>query len=179
MSEITSPILLDTTGQEINSTLRDIGKRLADKAFIDDATTSSERVWSSYKIANDFTAPQTAMGTSVTIDPLAGTPIMVETVVAGQTTLVLSHDSTSGDGTQYTTVMPCAGTYNWNTGNFTLSNGAVVQLNSHSIMAFKGTNTLAINEGTLTATYRIVSTGGGGTETPSWDVIYGGSAKGV
>jgi hypothetical protein len=57
MSKITSPILLDTTGKDINSTLRGISNLMskADRAFIDDGMASLERVWSSAQIIDSFT----------------------------------------------------------------------------------------------------------------------------
>lgn len=175
MSTITSPILLDTTGQSINSTLRGISQLMAkaDKAFIDNNTTSDDRVWSSAQMIDAFTTAVSVEGASVSFKPVGSTPIMVVTPVAGETTLVLSHESTSGEATQYTTVIPCAGTYNWSTGEFVLPSGAVAQLNYHNIMSFKGTNTLSISEGTLTAIYRTVLIGDGSK------IIYGGSAQEV
>lgn len=175
MSKITSPILLDTTGKSINSTLRDISQLMAkaDKAFIDDNVTCEDRIWSSSKMIDSFTTPASVEGASVSFIPVAGTPIMVETPVAGETTLTLTHESSSGEATQYITVIPCAGTYNWSTGEFVLPSGAVAQLNYHNIMSFKGTNTMSVSEGTLTAVYRTVLIGDGSP------IIYGGSAQEV
>ena len=150
----------------------------ADRAFIDDSIGSFDRVWSSAKIIETFTVPQTAAGSTVEIKPVEGTPIIVETPVEKQTTLILSQESTSGEATQYITVVPCAGTYNWNTGAFVLSNGAIAQLNRHNIAAFKGTNSLSVNEGTLTAIYRVTPMGGS-SEVSTPDIIYGGTAEEV
>lgn len=175
MSKITSPILLDTTGKDINSTLRGISNLMskADRAFIDDGMASLERVWSSAQIIDSFTVSNQMMGSEVNFNPVSGSEIVVVTPVENQTTLVLTHTSTSGEASQFVTVIPCKGEYNWSTGEFTLPNGAVAHLNRHSVMAFKGTNTLSINEGTLTAIYRTVAFGDGS------GIIYGGTAQEV
>ena len=180
MSKITSPILLDATGKDINSTLRGISQQMSkvDKAFIDDSMGAFDRVWSSAKIIETFTVPQTAAGSTVEIKPVEGTPIIVETPVKEQTTLVLTIEGDCGEATQFTTVIPCAGTYNWNTGAFVLPNGEIAQLNRHNIVAFCGTNSLSVNEGTLTAIYRVTLMGGS-SEVVTPSIIYGGSAEEV
>ena len=61
MSKITSPILLDTTGQEINDTLKGIQDvLLAQNTLINDETTAANRVWSSKKITEALTTTETS-----------------------------------------------------------------------------------------------------------------------
>lgn len=175
MSKITSPILLDSTGQDIRGTLVGIQEALlAQNAFIDDNTTAADRVWSSKKIMESLTSIETSTGSSIIFSPVAATPITVETDVMAPGTLVLTH--TNGTNSiEYECYIPAAGHFNWCTGELAVADGNTAKLAGHSIKAMKGTNTLAINVGTISASYRVVGVGSGGT-APSWDVIHGGSA---
>ena len=57
MSKITSPILLDSTGQETNKILSQISDSLlAANTLIVDTITGPNRVWSSSKIVKTFTS---------------------------------------------------------------------------------------------------------------------------
>lgn len=177
MSEITKPILLDETGQVINETLDGIRDALVkvNHAFIDDNTTAPDRVWSSQKITDALTIEETTVGSVIVIDPIAATPIKVESTVTEEVEATITQ--TNGDKTlYYTTVIPAAGTYNWNTGELTLTSGAVAQLNSHSIMALDGTNTFSINSGSMSMVFHTIGTSTGGGSEVSWDVIFGGTA---
>lgn len=174
MSKITSPILLDSTGQDIRGTLMGIQEALlAQNAFIDDNTTAVNRVWSSKKIMESLTTKETSNGTSIVFKPVAATPIVVETDVTEAASLILTH--TNGEKTiEHEVYIPVPGHFNWGTGVLELDNGKQVPLVGNNIVALQGVNTLSINVGTLTATYRVIGASSG-TAT-SWDVIHGGSA---
>ena len=178
MSKITSPILLDSTGQDINATLESIKCALMERnTLIDDTITSDTRVWSSKKIVEALTTTKSATGSTINIAPIAATPIVIITKVQEQTTLIITH--TNGTKTlEYSIVVPAAGTLNWVTGELELVNGTVASLVGHSIMALKGTNTFSINKGTMELKYRTIAIGesGGNSCDCSWDVISGGSA---
>ncbi len=177
MSKITSPILLDSTGQDINATLDSIKCALLERnTLIDDTVTSSTRVWSSKKIVEALTTTKSTTGSTISVTPIAATPIVITTTVQGQTTLSITH--TNGTKTlEYSIVVPAAGTLNWATGELELTDGTVASLVGHSIMALNGTNTFSINEGTMELKYRTIAAGeGGGSCDCSWDVISGGSA---
>lgn len=174
MSKITSPILLDSTGQDIHGTLRGIQEALlAQNAFIDDSTTAANRVWSSKKIMESLTTKENSSGSSIVFHPIAATPINVEMDVTEAETYVLTH--TNGEHTNvYEIYIPVTGHFNWNTGVLTLNNKKKVTFVGNKIDALEGINTLSINIGSITATYRVIGTSSGTGE--SWDVIHGGSA---
>ena len=75
MSKITSPILLDSTGQETNKILQQISDSLlAANTLIDDASVSENRVWSSKKIIDALTVEAVETGTSfVSFDSIGAT----------------------------------------------------------------------------------------------------------
>ena len=174
MSTITAPILLDSTGQDINKTLQGIQEAiLAQNTLIDDNTTAANRVWSSKKITDALTVTETASGSTVVCSPIAATPIVVECDVLEPTTLTLKQ-STAAKTIERSVVIPVAGHFNWSTGNLELADGTVVSLVGNSIMALNGTNTFTINVGSMTVTYRTIGTSS--SSDPSWDVISGGSA---
>ena len=174
MSKITSPILLDSTGQDIRGTLVGIQEALlAQNAFIDDNTTATNRVWSSKKIMESLTTKETSSGSSLVFKPVAATPITVETDVAEAASLVLTH--TNGEKTmEYEVYIPVPGHFNWGTGVLELDNGKQVALVGCNIIALNGTNNLSINVGSISATYRVVGASSGAAQ--SWDVIHGGTA---
>ena len=174
MSKITSPILLDSTGQDIHGTLRGIQEALlAQNAFIDDNTTAANRVWSSKKIMESLTVKETSSGSSIVFRPVAATPIEVEMEVLEAETYVLTH--TNGEvSNAYEIYIPVPGHFNWCTGVLTLNNGKKVNFVGNKIDALTGINTLSINVGSISATYRVIGTSSGTGE--SWDVIHGGKA---
>ena len=75
MSKITSPILLDSTGQETNKILSQISDSLlAANTLIDDASVSNDRVWSSQKIIDALTIDAVENGTNfVSFDSIGAT----------------------------------------------------------------------------------------------------------
>ena len=75
MSKITSPILLDSTGQETNKILSQISDSLkAANTLIDDNSVSSDRVWSSQKIIDALTIDAVETGTNfVSFDSIGAT----------------------------------------------------------------------------------------------------------
>ena len=175
MSKITSPILLDSTGQDIRSTLAGIQEALiAQNAFIDDNTTAADRVWSSKKIMESLTVEETSEGSTIDFKPVAATPIIVEMDVAEAASLILTQ-SNSERSLEREIYVPVPGRFNWGTGVLQLANGKTVELVGHPITALPGNNTLSVNVGQIKATYRVIGAGSGGTVT-SWDVIHGGNA---
>lgn len=176
MSKVTNPILLDSTGQDINATLRSIQYALQCRnTIIDDEITSDTLTWSSKKIADALTSAATETGAEVTIEPIAATPIDIVTTVAEQTTLVITH--TGNDvSKQYEAVIPAAGEFHWTNGDLILPDGSVANLEGFSIMAFEGPNTLTVNEGTMKVSYHVIGFSSGGSCDCSWSVISGGTA---
>jgi hypothetical protein len=75
MSKITSPILLDSTGQETNKILAQISDSLlAANTLIDDNSVSNDRVWSSQKIIDALTIDAVENGTNfVSFDSIGAT----------------------------------------------------------------------------------------------------------
>lgn len=176
MSKITSPILLDTTGQDINETLKGIKEvLLSQNTLIDDTTTAADRVWSSKKITEALTIKKTFSGSTVICEPIAATPIIVEsTVEIGDLLLTQTNGTNTIERRIY---VPAAGRYNWTTGLLVLEDGNRTHLSAHSIKALSGINTFTISNGSMDVTCRIIGTSSGETpETPTWDVIYGGGA---
>ena len=175
MSKITSPILLDSTGQDIRSTLAGIQEALvAQNAFIDDNTTAADRVWSSKKIMESLTVEEISTGSSITFKPVAATPIKVEMEVAEAATIILTQ-SNHERVLEREIYIPVPGHFNWGTGVLQLNNGKTVELVGHPIVALTGENTLSVNVGEIEATYRVIGAGSGGSVV-SWDVIHGGNA---
>lgn len=179
MSKITSPILLDTTGQNINETLQGIQYALQCKnTVIDDTITSDTTTWSSKKIAEALTTTAIEHGATVTFTPIAATPIIVAgNVEAGTLTLVQTNSTQTIERSVY---IPVAGHFTWTTGELIVAeNGEVARLAANSIKALPGTNTLTISAGTMDVKYRTIGTSGGsddGSCDCSWDIISGGSA---
>lgn len=173
MSKITSPILLDSTGQDINYTLQGIHDTLrAANTLIDDFNTSPSTVWSSQKIVNTLTQKETQQGSSIVCAPIAATPIIVQgDVEIG--TLELTHSNGTTSNT-YSIYIPAAGHFNWATGILTLVGGETAALVSKPLVALEGTNTISISSGTFEATYRVLGQSDG--TAPNWSIIHGGSA---
>lgn len=177
MSTITSPILLDSTGQDINATLQGIQYALQCRnTLINDEITSNTTVWSSKKITEALTTTSTKEGSTVVFEPIAATPIDIVTIVDKQTTLTITH-SGNGKTIIYETVVPAAGEFHWSSGDLILLDGSVADLEGFSMMAFPGTNTLSINDGnTMKVCYRTIAVGSNESCDCSWDVISGGTA---
>lgn len=177
MTTISSPILLDSTGQDINITLQGIQETLkAANTLIDDNTTAANRVWSSNKIVSALTVSEQNVGATVICDPIAATPIEVSgKFAAGPLTLTQTNGSKT---IRYEVYLPANGTYNFSSGELQLENGETAYLAANSIMALPGTNTFSISKDTITVEARVLGGGEGGS-TPSWDIIYGGNAKEV
>ena len=179
MSSITSPILLDSTGQETNKILSQISDSLlAANTLIDDSSTASNRVWSSSKIVKALTVEETIEGVnSVSFSAIAATPLDIETVVtSAPASLMLEITSNGGKQSTWTYTVPAAGTYNWSTGILKMLDGTEVQLISHFIPAYDGITTIeAFNTDTLKVKYRTISKQTGGPI--DYDIINGGTAK--
>lgn len=175
MSKITSPILLDSTGQNMNETLVGIRSALmSQNALIDDSTTTTLHTWSSQKITEALTVTKTESGSTVTCKPIAATHVIVETVVANPGMLELTQ--TMGEYVKtYSVYVPAPGRFNFNTGILTLNDGNVANLVGTTILALDGTNTFTLNSGSMDVSYRAMGVGEGGSST-TWDVIFGGFA---
>lgn len=175
MSKITSPILLDKTGQDLNVSLQEIRDVLAGlrNNSINDDIVSPLSTWSSEKIIKTFATVKTQTGTSITFEPIETTTIIVKSTVAAQGTITLTHSDETGTSASYTIALPAAGTYNWNTGIFTAaSNNTTTTLKRHDIVGMEGRNTLSISSGTIEITYKSLQA----PEAPTWTVINGGSS---
>lgn len=179
MSQITSPILLDSTGQETNKILQEISNSLlAANTLIDDNSTATNRVWSSNKIVKALTVNETAEGTtSVSFKAIAATPLDIETLVLNApATILLEISSTIGKESTWSYTVPASGTYNWSTGLLTMLDGTEVQLVSHFIPAFDGTTTINMSGAeTIKVNYKTISKQSGGSA--DYEIISGGSAK--
>lgn len=179
MSKITSPILLDSTGQETNKILSGIQDALlAANTLIDDNSTSYNRVWSSSKIVKALTVEETVEGTnSVSFSGIAATPLNIETtILEAPAAILLEISSTTGKQDSWNYTVPAAGVYNWSTGILTMLDGTEVQLVSHFIPAFDGTTTItASNVEALKVKYKTISKQTGGSV--DYEIISGGSAK--
>lgn len=179
MSKITSPILLDSTGQETNRILSQISDSLlAANTLIDDTATGPNRVWSSSKIVKAFTSEETTEGANVVyVTAVGGTPLDIETkVVDAPANVVLEINSTTGKSDTWTYLVPVNGTYNWSTGKLIMEDGTEVQLVSHFIPAFDGTTTIAASGvKSIKVTYKTISKQSGGSA--DFEIISGGSAK--
>lgn len=179
MGKITSPILLDSTGQETNQILQQISDSLlAANTLIDDATTSTTRVWSSDKIVKALTVEETVSGTSsVSFNAIAATPLTIKTAITeAPITVSLMMSSTNGSSRQWDYLVPVNGLYNWSTGTLLMADGTEVQLVSHSIKAFDGASTLKVeNASSIEVNYKTISKQTSGTV--DYEIISGGSAK--
>lgn len=180
MSKVTSPILLDSTGQDINLTLQGIQEALlAANTLIDDTTTVTNRVWSSAKIVKALTTEATVNGnSSVQFEAIAATPLTIETaVVDAPINVSLIMNSTNGTSRQWDYLVPVNGVYNWSTGKLLMPDGTEVQLVAHSIKATDGTTTLRVENATsIEVKYRTIFKSTGGSCDCSWDVICGGDS---
>lgn len=69
MAVITSPVIKDTTGQQIVNALDDIAT-LMENNVIDDTSIASNKTWSSYKINADIASkiPSTATSSNKLVD---------------------------------------------------------------------------------------------------------------
>lgn len=179
MSKITSPILLDSTGQETNKILSQISDSLlAANTLIDDTITGPNRVWSSSKIVKAFTSDETTEGTNIVyLTAIGGTPLDIETVVSNApTNVMLEITSTNGKSDTWTYLVPVNGTYNWSTGKLIMEDGTEAQLVSHFIPAFDGTTTINMSGAdSIKVTYKTISKQSGGSI--DFEIISGGSAK--
>ena len=180
MSKITSPILLDSTGQETNKILSQISDSLlAANTLIDDNATATNRVWSSSKIVKALTVEETVEGTnSVAFKAIAATPLDIETtVLEAPASILLEISSNTGKHSEWNYVVPVTGIYNWNTGRLTMLDGTEVQLVSHHIPAFDGTTEIrAYNVNSIKVKYKTISKQSGGGSF-DYEIISGGSAK--
>lgn len=174
MSKITSPILLDSTGQETNLILKQISNSLlAANTLVDDTLTSEDRVWSSKKIVEALTTKTTFSGSSIVCEPIAATPITIKgNVEAGNITLTQTNGTDTIERTVY---IPVPGYFNWSTGSLKLEDGNEVLLAAHDIKALNGVNTFEINVGTMELTCNVAGSASGGN-APTWDVIHGGTS---
>lgn len=175
MSKITSPILLDKTGQDLNVSLQEIRDVLAGlrNNNLNDNEVSPLSTWSSEKIIKTFATTKTQKGTSLVFEPIAATTIIVKSIVAAAGSISLTHSDETGTATTYTINLPAAGTYNWNTGVFTsAANNTTTTLKRHDIVGMEGRNFLEVTSGTLEITFKSLQT----PELPTWTVINGGSS---
>lgn len=175
MSTLTSPILLDSTGKDINGTLQGIQDALrAANTLVDDNSVAANRTWSSEKITKALTIEEIGSGATVICKPVAATPVVVEGNVQIGNLILTQTNGT--DTIEYQVYIPAAGHFNWASGLLKLEDGNRVYLATQPINALEGTNTFTINSGTITVAYRVVGGAGSSSEAPAWDVIYGGSA---
>lgn len=163
---ITKPILLDETGQEGVAALRQIAASLGNP--IQDTTNSFSSTWSSAAITERLTTiVETAPNLSFT--SIAATPIEIISTVssAPSTQAILINDQVIA-----TYTIPATGTYNWNSGELTLSDGTTTQVKAHLILAPGGSTTVSISgsNGDATIRYRALPQGA------NWDIINGGTA---
>ena len=176
MSKITSPILLDSTGQETNKILQQISDTLlAANTLIDDAKVSDNRVWSSQKIIDALTVEAKVNGTSmVSFDSISATRFGVKTQISNAPIQI--HATLNGEEVvDY--LVPLNGTYYLDTGLFIMEDGRETTLQDHYMVAAQGLNILEItNVDSVEVTYRTISKQGGGGMA-DFDLIHGGSAK--
>ena len=175
MSKITSPILLDSTGQDINNTLKGIHDALkAANTLIDDSVASDKTVWSSQKIIDALTFEETVSGTnSVMFSSIGGTRLEIKTVISNAPIQILA---TLNGEEVVDYLAPLNGIYYLDTGLFIMENGTETRLDDHYIIAAQGNNTLEISGvDAVEVTYKTISKQSGGSV--DFDVINGGSAK--
>ena len=175
MSKITSPILLDSTGQETNKILSGIESALkAANTLIDDSVTSDKTVWSSQKIVDVLTAEETVSGTnSVMFDSIGGTRLEIKTVISNAPIQILA---TLNGEEVVNYLAPLNGTYYLDTGLFIMEDGTETKLADHYVVAAQGINTFDITGvESVEVTYKTISKQSGGLADV--EVIHGGSAK--
>ena len=179
MSKVTSPILLDSTGRDINDTLTGIHNVLkAANTIIDDSAMADDRVWSSKKIIEALATEAIVEGTSVvTFDAIAATPLTMEAVISNApTTIAVTLEDSRGNTDGFEYLVPANGTYYLDTGLIILENGQTTKIEPHYLPAYQGHNTFTItNVDSIKVTYKTIKTGGGGTA--DFDLIHGGSAR--
>ena len=180
MSKITSPILLDSTGQETNRILSQISDSLkAANTLIDDNSVSSDKVWSSQKIIDALTIDAVETGTNfVSFDSIGATRPQIKVQISQAPIEIKATLADKDNNTQVIEyLVPINGTYYLNNGHFIMEDGTETQLTTHCLVAAQGTNTLEIlNVDSIEVTYRTISKQSGGGMA-DFDLIHGGSAK--
>lgn len=129
MSKITSPILLDSTGQDINETLQDIHTvLLAANTLIDDESTRTDRVWSSQKIVNSFAYDEIVMGiNTVQFESIASTPLeVISTITKAPAAVDVELMDQEGNTQELTYVVPVNGEYHWHSGLLIMEDGTEI-----------------------------------------------------
>ena len=175
MSKITSPILLDSTGQDINNTLKGIHDAIkAANTLIDDSVTSDKTVWSSQKIIDALAVEETASGTnSVMFNSIGSTRLAIKTVISNAPIQILA---TLNGEEVVDYLAPLNGTYYLDTGLFIAEDGTETELADHYIIAAQGVNVFDITGvDSVEVTYKTISKQGGGAV--DFEIIHGGSAK--
>lgn len=180
MSKVTSPILLDSTGQETNKILSQISDSLlAANTLIDNNSVSNDRVWSSQKIIDALTIDAVETGTSmVSFDSIGATRPQIKVQISQAPIEIKATLADKDNNTQVIEyLVPINGTYYLNNGRFIMEDGTETQLATHCLVAAQGTNTLEIlNVDSIEVTYRTISKQSGGG-VADFDLIHGGSAK--
>ena len=175
MSKITSPILLDSTGQETNKILQQISDSLlAANTLIDDASVSSNRVWSSQKIIDALTIEAKETGTNmVSFDSISATRFGVKAQISNAP---IQIQATLNGEEVVNYLVPLNGTYYLDTGLFIMEDGTETEFADHYVVAAQGMNTFDITGvESVEVTYKTISKQSGGMI--DFDVIHGGSAK--
>ena len=176
MSKVTSPILLDSTGQETNKILSQISDSLlAANTLVDDNGTSNNRVWSSQKIIVALTIEAVENGTNmVSFDSIGATRFGVKVEISNAP---IQIQATLNGETVVDYLVPINGTYYLDTGLFIMEDGKETTLADHYMVAAQGSNILEItNVDSIEVTYRTISKQSGGG-VADFDLIHGGSAK--
>lgn len=176
MSKVTSPILLDSTGQETNKILSQISDSLlAANTLVDDNGTSNNRVWSSQKIIDALTIEAVENGTNmVSFDSIGATRFGVKVEISNAP---IQIQATLNGETVVDYLVPINGTYYLDTGLFIMEDGKETTLADHYMVAAQGSNILEIiNVDSIEVTYRTISKQSGGG-VADFDLIHGGSAK--
>ena len=176
MSKVTSPILLDSTGQETNKILSQISDSLlAANTLIDDNSTSNNRVWSSQKIIDALTIEAVENGTNmVSFDSIGSTRFGVKVEISNAP---IQIQATLNGEEVVDYLVPVNGTYYLDTGLFIMEDGKETTLADHYMVAAQGSNILEItNVDSIEVTYRTISKQSGGG-VADFDLIHGGSAK--
>ena len=176
MSKITSPILLDSTGQETNKILQQISDSLlASNTLIDAASVSENRVWSSKKIIDALTIEAKTTGTNmVSFDSISATRFGVKAQISNAP---IQIQATQNGEEVVDYLVPQNGTYYLDTGLFIMEDGQETTLADHYMVAAQGLNVLEItNVDSIEVTYRTISKQSGGG-VADFDLIHGGSAR--
>ena len=176
MSKVTSPILLDSTGQETNKILSQISDSLlAANTLIDDNNTSNNRVWSSQKIIDALTIEAVENGTNmVSFDSIGSTRFGVKVEISNAP---IQIQATLNGEEVVDYLVPVNGTYYLDTGLFIMEGGQETTLADHYMVAAQGSNLLEItNVDSIEVTYRTISKQSGDS-VADFDLIHGGSAK--